>query len=52
MDNFRKELHSDARADAKTALAVFCTDFHHQNLLNRTGIFLGPVTKAIWSSSK
>jgi hypothetical protein len=46
MDNFRKGLHSQARACAKTFLSVCPNEFMDQNLLFTISAFLGLVAKS------
>jgi hypothetical protein len=46
MDNSRRGLHYHARAGAKTDSAVAHTESNHQNYINITGSFLGPVAKS------
>ena len=50
MDNFRKELHTAAKAHVKTVLLVCLTKIKDQNLLFTFGQFLEPVIKCLYST--
>jgi hypothetical protein len=54
IDNFRQGLYSHVggRADAKTSLVVFVTEFKHPNYSKAMGTFLGMVIKSMLSSPK
>ena len=46
LDNFRRRLYSQARAGAKTCLAVCLNKFTHLNKCISISYFLGPVAKS------